>query len=172
MSMRSRFWWALLFALWLCTSPLAGQQQNSPPILPGSELLWSSLNQIALTLPNNFDSFMDSLTGQINSLQASNQSLQDSNAQLTLSNSSLTLRNADLQNSLQTSLQAEATSESKLSLLQTDLSASMQSTTRAEADAKALAVEIGILKVGLWIAVPVAAGETVYIVGHILGWWR
>jgi len=136
--MRSRYLRRFLFALFVlwCIPTLTAQ--SSSPILPGSEPIWQSLNQFALTLPNNYDSFMASLTGQINSLQASNQSLQDSNDSLQTSNKSLTLRNEDLQNSLQISQQAVVTSENKSALLQKALDDSTKSITRVEADARAL----------------------------------
>jgi regulator of replication initiation timing len=129
---------ALLALCLSCFSFSPAQAQSSPPILPGSETLWQSLNELALTLPSSYDSFMASLTEQINSLQASNQNLQDSNGNLQTTNSSLTLRNADLTNSLTISQQAVVTSENKSSLLQTALDDSMRSITRAESDAKAL----------------------------------
>jgi len=161
----------LACAALLSASSLGAQGKSSPPILPGSEPLWTSLNEIALTLPDSYDLFLASLSGQISSLQASNESLQDSVTSLQNSNSSLTLRNADLQNSLQISQEAVATSENKSALLQKDLDDSMQSTTRAEADAKALALEVGVLKIGC-VTLGVGLGAVaVYEGGHALKWW-
>jgi hypothetical protein len=130
----SRPWLAFWCALLLATSSLEALPQSSPPILPGSELLWSSLNEIAQTLPSNFDSFMASLTDQVNSLQASNQSLTETNEQLQASNSSLMLKNADLTNSLAISKQAVATSESKSERLQKGIDASTASITQLKTD--------------------------------------
>jgi hypothetical protein len=103
---------------------------------------------------------------------ANNGSLASSNLDLQDSNNSLTRENAGLRESLKKSQEAEATSESKSTLLQRDLSDSTQSTIRAQADAKALEFEVGWLKVGLYVATPVAIAGVVYAVGHLLvHWW-
>ena len=149
---------ASLLALCFAFSSLSVQAQSSAPILPGSELLWSSLNGIALTLPTAYDSFIASLTGQINFLALNNQSLQDSNAQLAGSNKSLTLRNADLQNSLAISQAQVTTSESKSMLLQKDLDDSIAYTIQAENDARAMGLQLNIWR-GVAVVVGIAAAD-------------
>jgi hypothetical protein len=41
-----------------------------------------------------------------------------------------------------------------------------------KAGAHALELQVGVLKVGLWISVPAAVITLGYIGGHALGWWR
>ena len=146
--MHWRYSWVSFFVAALLFSSTVTQAQSSQPIFPGSEPLWQSLNQMAKTLPNSYDLFLSSLTGQISLLQDNVTSLQDSNDNLKFSNNSLTLRNADLQNSLLISQAAAATSESKSESLQKALDDSIQSITRAEADAKALQFQNTLLKYG------------------------
>lgn len=119
----------------------------------------------------DFDLFKDNLMQQIASLQANNQSLQETNARLQTSNQSLMLSAVALTKSLKTSQQAVETSQSDLKRLQKALDASMQSTIRAENDAKLLGVQVGWLKIGLYVAVPVAVVGAGYFTGHMLNWW-
>jgi len=153
--MLSRRWAAFSCALVLATLSLGAQTRSTSLILPGSEQLWSMLDMQARTLPQEYESFIASLSDQIASLQSNsesltqtNQNLQASNERLTSSNSSLTLRNADLQNSLTISQQQAETSERKSALLQKALDDSTQSITRAENDAKALRNENTLWKIG------------------------
>ena len=162
----------LSLVLALAMPSLALTAQSLPQILPGSDPLWQSLNQIALTLPTSYDSFMASLTGQVISLQASNQSLQETNEQLQTSNSSLMLKNADLTNSLAISQQAVVTSESKSGLLQKDLDASTQSITRAKADALVLERQNTLLKVGCVSFGVGLVAVLAYEGGRAVGWWK
>ncbi len=152
----------LSLLLLLATSSLVAQPIDSSPILPGSELLWNNLNEIALTLPNSYDSFMASLSDQVALLIAKNKSLQDSNAELAISNQSLTLKNEDLINSLTISRQAVATSESKSERLQKGLDASIESTTRAESDARVLRGWNTFWKVTTGVGIVAAVAATVW----------
>ena len=161
---------SLCVLLW-ATSSIAAQPKSSDPILPGSEPIWSWLNSEAMTLQPDFDLFKDNLMQQIASLQANNQSLQETNARLQTSNQSLMLSAVALTKSLKTSQQAVETSQSDLKRLQKALDASMQSTIRAENDAKLLGVQVGWLKIGLYVAVPVAVVGAGYFTGHMLNWW-
>ena len=153
----SRFSWLAFFcALLLLSSSAALQGQSSTPtsskldpITQQAQPLWQSLNEIASSLPQTYDSFMASLTLQISSLQ-------DSNGQLDSSNKSLTLQNAALLDSLQQSQARAAMFESKSLLLQKDLGISIAYTTqvdldiaKAQADARALEFQNGLLKAGV-----------------------
>ena len=144
----------LSLLLLLATSSLGALPTNSVLILPGSEELWSMLDTQAKTLPQEYDSFIASLSDQIALLQTSNdsltqtnQSLQDSNARLQTSNQSLTLRNEDLENSLRTSQGQVETLEKDSTRLQKALDDSMLSITRAESDAAQLRSQNTLWKV-------------------------
>jgi septal ring factor EnvC (AmiA/AmiB activator) len=177
---RALFCAALLF----CTS-LTVQAQSSPLILPGSEQIWETLLQTTKDLPTQFDSFTDSLTTQLNSLQDSNAnllstnsdlmnsnvSLAASNAQLKTSNQSLQRKNEDLTQSLKASSERVVTLEGQLAQSQKDLESSIASTILAQDDAKALAARLGIIRIGVWTFGIIAVGEAAYIAGSLLKWW-
>ena len=162
--MSRSFGLALFCVLVLALSPCMARGQNSTPSSQVSEPLWQALIPIATSLPQSYDLFMSSLTTQIDEQIANNALLRDSN-------NSLMQENAALRESLSKSQEAEATSESKSALLQKDLSASTASTIRAQNDAKALELQVGILKAGCITLGVAAAGGGVYILGHVFHWW-
>jgi len=169
-------WLVLLCALFVVGSSLCAQQampqQSSTQNLQQAEPLWQTLLALTNGLPSQIDSLQASSLAQINSLIASNAQLQISNSELQTSNDSLSQSNEDLRTSLQASQADLATSEQQRRQLQTDLDASTQSITQAQEAAKGLESEIGWLKVGLYVAVPVALMGAAYMTGHLLlHWW-
>jgi cell shape-determining protein MreC len=162
---------ALLCALVGLCYLLPAQGQSSTQTSQVSEPLWQALLPTAQTLPSSFDLFVSTMQRQVQEQIANNELLQASNLSLQDSNNSLTQENAALRQSLQLSQAAEAISENKSSLLAKDLSDSMASTIRAQNDAKALELQVGVLKVGC-ITFSVALGAVaVYEGGHALRWW-
>ena len=155
---------ALLCALVLACFCLPAQGQSSTQTSEMSEPLWQALLPIATSLPQSYDLFISSLTQQVEEQTANNALLRDSN-------NSLTLENEGLRESLSKSREAEATSENKSTLLAKDLSDSTASTIRAQNDAKALELQVGILKVGCITLGVAAGGAAVYIIGHVAGTW-
>jgi hypothetical protein len=112
------------------------------------------------SLPDQISSFETSSAAQIASQQTVVERLQTSNASLTSNNQTLMQQNADLTNSLSLSQQDLVISEQLRSQSATDLQNSMQSTTQAQeaikvaksdvaaaqADAKSLGVQLNLFK--------------------------
>ena len=158
----------LCAALLLCSS-LAARGQSSTLILPASEPLWTSLRPTIQNLLPSYDLFMASLTSQLELSQGTAKSLRDDNESLTASNAISESLNAGLETSLQLSRGQVATSESKSKQLAKDLKDSTDSITRAKADAKALELRDSILRAVAYVAVPILAVETAYILLHLAG---
>jgi septal ring factor EnvC (AmiA/AmiB activator) len=162
----------LLCALVLALSPCVAHGQSSTPTSQASEPLWQDLLEKTSSLPQAIDLFLNNLTTQIESLQASNKSLLDSNAQLQASNQSLQASNAVLSSSLKASQAQAATSADLLKASQKDLQNSTASIIKAQGEAKALELRSAFLKIGCWAAGVAAAAGAGYAVGHImLHWW-
>jgi len=168
----------LFCAVGLCCGSLTVQGQSStltsnPPVIPPtlSEPLWQTLLPLITTLPANFKAYQDSLTSQIDSLQATMLSLQNSSGTLQADNASLTA-------SLAISQALESTLESKSTQLQQDLKLSIDSTTqikkdlqKAQVDAKALEAQNSVLRIGC-ITLGVGLGVVaVYEGGRALKVW-
>lgn len=158
----------LLFALFLLWCiPTLTAQSSSPtstkldPITQASQSLWASLLDITQSLPQNFNSFTDSLTSQVSKLQ-------DSNTQLANSNKSLMQQNEDLTASVQLSQAQAAISENKSKQLQMDLNVSTAYTIQVEVDlkaaqddARALAFQKSLTEYVAFAAVGAGAGAVV-----------
>jgi hypothetical protein len=157
-------WLVLLCVLVLALSPCVAQGQISPQTSSTPEPLWQELLKVTQKFPNSLDLFLDNLQKQIGLLQDSNQLLSDSVKLLQDKNESLTA-------SLLKSQEALAISESLLKQSQTDLSASTVSIIKAQGEAKKVLFENSLLKIGLYITVPVAVIGTAYVVGRIVKWW-
>jgi hypothetical protein len=170
---------ALLCAALLFTCSLPLPAQSSTPISGIADPLWQLLLTSTADLPAQIDSLTSNLQTRIDLLATNNEQLLSSNADLLTSNSGLqdnnnllTQQNADLQNSLEASARALATSEQLRLQLKTQLDASTQSITRAQADAKALEIQVGLLKVGCWTFGVGCAGAAVYEGGRVLKLWK
>ena len=149
MAWRSRFFWALLaLALALSSSP-ATQAQSSLPSLPALEPVWQTLLRATSDLPSLIDSYTESWTQQVASLQ-------DSNGLLQTSVDSLEQQNGDLQNSLIRSRADLAISEAEQARSAKLLEDSMLHITQAQAAARALEAENALLKYGMIGAAAVA----------------
>jgi hypothetical protein len=136
------------------------------------------LLQATADLPSQIEAYSATWTLQVQSLQANNSQLESSNGELRASNDSLqisngtlTQQNADLNNSLIASRADLAISEQERKRSERALLDSMQSTIRAQAEGRALELQLGLLRVGLYVSGGIAALLGGYVAGHAAGWW-
>jgi hypothetical protein len=149
-----------LFLSAISLSPI--QAQSSQATSEIAAPLWKVLLQSTADLPAQIDLLTTSSQTQIDLLEVNNSQLLTSNADLLTSNSGLQdsnrllmQQNVDLATSLQASQAALAISEQLRSQLETQLNASISYIKQAQVDAKTIAFQNGLLKVGLYVAVPV-----------------
>jgi hypothetical protein len=141
---------ALFCAAALFCGSLMAQVQNSPTTSPLPEPLWQTLLTLTDNLPEQIQTFKSTSTLQTQALQSQIELLEISNEGL---ESSLIASKADL-----------AISQAAQMQLEKALEDSITSITKAQGEAKAVLFQNSILKIGLYIAVPVVVVETLIII--------
>lgn len=173
--MRSRsllvFWSAVL----LLFSSLTVQAQNSsltmPPSLTPTESSASLSSQLVQRL---IERVQQATSLQLELLQIASDSASYKADSITFK-ASMTGFSALLDMQVQTvaSLQSALVETSNLlGDSKQALGVQQQATRKVQDDALSLAVEVGFLRIALYIGVPVIVVETIYIVGHAAGVWK
>ena len=158
------FYLALVFCFSSGTSLYGQTTTSSDPSSSQSSDPWQTLKSLADNLPNQINSYNESLQAQIQSLQTKVGNLQSSNESLTANVTTLQRQNRDLQASLSQSRAKVEASKQQLATLQTSLMASMQSTKAAQRRTNAQSFAIKALVV-------VGSALAVYSGGHLLHLW-
>jgi septal ring factor EnvC (AmiA/AmiB activator) len=160
--------------LWLlCLSVVALLTLCAPP-LPAQSNPFDEPLRLSTTLVQQIQSLADNLTAlskQVNDSQVTliQQSaiIQDLQSRIESSRVSLVL----LQGQLSLSEQAQTTLSESLVSSQTSLADSETHLKEAQSEAGRIASNTILLKVAIWSVSILAAGEAVYIVGHVFKLW-
>lgn len=158
---------ALLLAVALFFLPLTAHGQNSSTNSPASSDPWTRpllLSQMLVEQTGNLVADSIKLQQKISDWESFWQT-----------QGPLLWQAQESQARLQTQLDESILKQSELTIslssLQTSLDASLKSLGIAQGEAKKVLLENSLLKIGLYIAVPVAVVGTAYVVGRIIKWW-
>jgi hypothetical protein len=189
-----RSWWALplLLGLAICSQPVVGQSstpkstdtaQPSPPTTPTDAF-------VSMTLRPLVEQALIQSEASDQTLTATQQQIEQDRQQRIADDKQRQIESEQRQSEQQASATALQTLSDKVAALQTYSDGLLQQLTsfsaseakkqaaeqiaidKIRADAKALEVRAGMLRVGLFVAVPVAASGIIYALGHFLLHWK
>ena len=190
----SRFWLALLCALLLSPLSTAAQEQSSTPQSTDTGQASPQTTQTADSVLQALKPLLEqalnsSISSDQNSEQLSSQ-IDNDNKQRIADDQQRQQEQAQRQKEQQASSDQLATLSLQATTLQsyfdalssslTDFSgseaekekAALAAVDKIKSDAKAVELQIGLFKVGYVTFGIIAVGESAYIAGHLLGWWK